>query len=320
MKTKQASLLRYPGGKARFAPFIEQVLQANEQRATVLAEPFCGGAGVSLALLEAGAVKRVALNDADPLVSALWQCVFSPADADWLAEQVISIPLDIDEWKRQKALEPASLRERALKALYLNRTSFNGIIHRAGPVGGWGQTKRTVGARFNRYKLVKRITELSKLHKQVEVYNEGWREFMLRMADRKRVCFYLDPPYYYKAEQLYGHIFTEAQHIELRDYLQELKLPWLLSYDDVQEVRALYDTMGVHARVVDNTYSTHPMGGASFVGREVFYTNLEHMPAVVPAPHIGLTVRHVESEPSAFITVVRPPVEVPSGGPSPTPS
>lgn len=320
MKIKQASLLRYPGGKARFAPFIAEVLQANEQKAVVLAEPFCGGAGVSLSLLEEGLVKRVALNDADPLVSALWQCVFSPADAHWLAEQVISIPLNIDEWKRQKALEPTSLRERALKALYLNRTSFNGILHRAGPVGGWNQTKRTVGARFNRLKLVNRIMELTKLHKQVEVYNEGWREFMRRMADRKQVCFYLDPPYYYKAEQLYRHTFTEAQHVELRDYLEELNLPWLLSYDDAPEVRALYDAKAVNARVVDNTYSTHPMGGASFVGRELFYTNLPQMPAVVEAPHVGMTVRHVESEEVCANSVIRIPRGQVPGGLQPVPS
>jgi DNA adenine methylase len=68
--------------------------------------------------------------------------------------------------------------------------------------------------------------------------------------------------------------------------------PWLLSYDDAPEVRALYGNLDLRARTIDSTYSTHPIGGSSFVGRELFYTNLARLPAPRPASaeHEGLSV------------------------------
>ena len=64
------SPMRYPGGKARFAQYIWEAIQASRERSEVFVEPFCGGAGVSLALLEKGQVQRIALNDLDSLVSS----------------------------------------------------------------------------------------------------------------------------------------------------------------------------------------------------------------------------------------------------------
>ena len=63
------SPLRYPGGKTRFTPFIWSAIQHSGAMHAEFAEPFCGGAGVSLALLELGHVQRIALNDIDPLIA-----------------------------------------------------------------------------------------------------------------------------------------------------------------------------------------------------------------------------------------------------------
>ncbi|GBG13516.1 DNA adenine methylase [Novimethylophilus kurashikiensis] len=294
MSTNTRSLLRYPGSKARFVDFISRAIRLNGLSGYVFAEPFCGGASASIALLESGCADYVALNDADPLVAHLWDTVFSETHAEWLAEQVMTIPLTIDEWRRQKALEPISPRESALKCLYLNRTSFNGIIHQSGPLGGWGQTKRTVGVRFNRERLATRIRELSKLGDRVlSVSNNNWETFCDRLLANNKCFFYLDPPYYHKAEQLYGYYFDKEGHARLRDYLIASKAKWMLSYDDAPEVRSLYQRYSLKARIIDSTYSTHPMGGASHVGREVLYSNLPRLPAPDKGVivHSGLTVR-----------------------------
>jgi len=139
MQTKTKSILRYPGSKARFTPLIAEAISMNNMEGSLFAEPFCGGASVSISLLEDGIVGSVALNDVDPLIAALWETVFNASEAEWLADQVLSIPLNIEEWNRQKGMSPANRREAALKCLYLNRTSFNGIIHKSGPIGGWGK-------------------------------------------------------------------------------------------------------------------------------------------------------------------------------------
>ncbi len=291
------SILRYPGGKTRFAPFIQEAISLNKAQVELFAEPFCGGASVSICLLEAGVVGAIALNDSDPLIAALWKTVFS-FEAEWLVEQVRTVPLSVDEWKRQKASAPKGNRELALKALYLNRTSFNGILHKSGPLGGWGQTNRTLDVRFPREKLATRILELSRFRQHVTATScDDWQTFVDMHKHTPGAFFYLDPPYFHKAEQLYGHYFDLAGHIGLRDYLERLEPPWLLSYDDAPKIRDLYRPLKLTARVIDSTYSAHPMGGASFVGRELFFSNMKKLP--LPHgddhEHIGMSVKQYGS-------------------------
>lgn len=303
------SILRYPGGKTRFAPFIQEALGLNKARVRVFAEPFCGGAGVAISLLEAGQVDSIALNDSDPLIAALWRVVFSD-DAQWLAEQIGVVPLNVDEWKRLKASTPTNDRDLALKALYLNRTSFNGILHKSGPLGGWGQTKRTLDVRFPRERLATRILQLSELRDRVRpVRCLDWRSFVDELKHDDGVFFYFDPPYFHKAEQLYGHYFDLDEHIAFRDFLNELTVPWLLSYDDASEIRELYKPLKVTARVIDSTYSAHPIGGASFVGRELFFSNMKKLPSPDGEGHmhIGMSVKQYEKKKRASASATRIP-------------
>lgn len=317
MSTSTRSILRYPGSKARFGSFIAKTIALNAPRPRLFVEPFCGGASVSIALLEDKVVDAIAINDVDPLIAQLWSAVFSKSGAEWLASQVLEVPLTVDEWKRQKALRPSSRREAALKCLYLNRTSFNGIIHQSGPLGGWAQKKIEIGVRFNRERLAKRILELSELRAYVTVGNEGWRSFCRRFSEDPAAIFYLDPPYYHRAEQLYGHVFDEEDHEELRDFLRKFDRPWLLSYDDAHEVRELYENVTTKARVIDNTYSTHPLGGCAFIGRELVYTNMRRLPAAAPASagHVGMTVKAAGSgkvRKARAIDALRFPISAPA--------
>lgn len=312
------SPLRYPGGKARFTDFIAMAIAKSGEAFTVFVEPFCGGAGASIALLESGRVPSIALNDCDELVSAFWQVVFGKSkstrhDINWLIKKVENTNLTIDLWKEVKASKPQSTRDAAWKCLFLNRTSFNGIIHKAGPIGGWEQKNRKLDVRFNRERIVKRLNELYSLRGQVaSVSCEDWKCTSDHYSRTQGAYIYLDPPYYHKAEQLYGHLFTHEDHVEMCGYLTTLQAPWMLSYDDAAEVRILYnDSPGVDGRVIDQTYSAHPVGGASFIGRELFYSNRE-LPAhecVANHEHVGLSVVGTVQE---VLPVIGGPVRIPT--------
>ncbi|MGQ0709648.1 MAG: DNA adenine methylase [Rhodoferax sp.] len=310
MATNTRSILRYPGSKARFRDFIAKAIALNTARPQLFVEPFCGGASVSIALLEDGVVDKIAINDVDPLLSQLWSTVFSKEGAEWLSKQVLKVPLTIDEWKRQKALTPESKRDAALKCLYLNRTSFNGIIHKSGPLGGWGQKNIQIGVRFNRQRLSDRILALSELRDKVTVGNQDWIDFCKQFSSNENAVFYLDPPYYHKAEQLYGHVFDEDGHEDLRNFLHGLNRLWLLSYDDAQEVRDLYKAVTSKARVIDNTYSTHPLGGCAFVGRELVFTNMKRLPAPTKGKgvHVGLSVKETSKLRAGSTDALRFPI------------
>ena len=120
------SPLRYPGAKRRLAGYIERVVVLNRLRPALFVEPFAGGASVALQLLNNRVVERIGLIERDPLVAAFWQTVFS--DADWLVEQVETVEVTLERWYDYKRGVPTDTRGRALACLFLNRTSFSGIL------------------------------------------------------------------------------------------------------------------------------------------------------------------------------------------------
>lgn len=67
--------------------------------------------------------------------------------------------------------------------------------------------------------------------------------------DRPASLFYLDPPYH-ATEGYYQNIgedgFTETDHIRLRDALMRIEGKFLLSYNDDEFIRSLYDRPGIY--------------------------------------------------------------------------
>jgi Site-specific DNA methylase len=233
--------LRYPGGKRKLGPFLAGLITSDGARPTVLAEPFAGGAAVSISLLEAGYTEEIVLSDMDEMVASFWSVVFSP-EAETLAEMVEKAEVSVPEWYRLKNLQPTSMMETAFKCLFLNRTSFSGSLHRqAGPMGGRNQAKGDlIGSRFNKARIAKRILELSKLRDRVRGVTCGhYAETMIK-HDSPDTLWYLDPPFFAQANRLYRHWFSEEHHHDLKAAIANLKGRWVLSYDDHPSARALY--------------------------------------------------------------------------------
>jgi DNA adenine methylase len=279
------SPLRYPGSKRRLAGYIRETLTLNGHRPALFVEPFAGGASVSLQLLNDGDVEQIGLIDRDPLVASFWQTVFY--DADWLVEQVESIDVTLERWRAFKAAVPSGRRQRAIACLFLNRTSFSGVLaRRTGPIGGFSQTSdHKLDCRFSRATLVKRIRQAERLKDRVAfVWNLHWRTGMGRLRQMQHAgrlpqeaLFYFDPPFFQKAERLYPHYFDDAGHRGLRDHILTLKDPWLLSYDSAQRVAELYGGSGHGAARVEVLYSTSGASGRG-AAQEVILTNLSRLP------------------------------------------
>lgn len=309
IRSLSGSILRYPGGKGRHAKIMASIFKLNGISPETFIEPFCGGASISLNLLEADVVESICLNDLDPMIAALWKTVFSRKDSKWLIEKVVEAPLTLEYWDYQKSLMPKSQKERAFQCLYLNRTSFSGLLHKhAGPIGGRKQGRWDIGCRFNQEKIAARIEKLSAYASRVKsVGNLNWGEFLAKSITPS--CFiYLDPPYYNKAERLYRYTFDHSQHVAMRDYLVDFCcVPWVLSYDDSKSIRDMYiqRKRKVNGCIIDSTYSTHPIGGNSVIGRELLFTNLKNLPAFdQTVGHSGISVRDFNAGTSKFSNLI----------------
>lgn len=260
------SPLRYPGAKRQLVPIIERIIMGNIPPPRLFVEPFCGGASTALRLVGTNVVERAILADADDLVHAFWYT--AAFDTGWLINRMLEVEVTVANWEWFRLFEPRGRRDKALKCLFLNRTTFSGILHgRAGPIGGKKQNEKTkykIDCRFNKTALAARlrsIGELGDTGRILDVWDSDWRE-TLRRVDREygkrlthdEILVYLDPPYVEKAEFLYPWSFGNDQHESLARTLGSASgFRWLLSYDDNPLARRLYPPGGegrhvLHAR------------------------------------------------------------------------
>jgi DNA adenine methylase len=281
-KTTILSPLRYPGAKRWLCAYIAETLQLNSLRPKLFVEPLAGGAGVAIQLLSDGIVEKIALGERDPLVASFWKTVFR--DADWLIEQLTATDVTLENWDYFKKGTFRSTRDRALACIFLNRTSFSGIMaDSAGSIGGRKQeSEYKIDCRFNVETLTKRIRQASALGDRVLfVDNAAWKTTVLKVEKlkykSKEVFYYLDPPFFFKAESLYRYYFENKDHKELHRYLMKLKQPWLLSYDKADYIIKLYSPNGYGPTHIDILYSIASSGTRPKV-QEVIITNLKVLP------------------------------------------
>jgi site-specific DNA-adenine methylase len=269
------SPLRYPGAKSGLAAVIgDLIANAAAELGTpeLFVEPFAGGASTGLRLAGAGVVRRVLLADADPLVARFWQV--AAADTEWLIDRMWNEPVTLERWDYWKAWQPSNLWDRdiAVKCLFLNRTTFSGILHgRAGPIGGRKQeSSYPIDCRFNKEALAARLRFVGDLYasnRLADVWCKDWAYTLGDVAEwypqliPNRVIAYLDPPYWSKSPKLYARSFDPAggyaergrpmpsergkspleqhnwlsglDHYRLAGYLcHHAQVRWILSYDD----------------------------------------------------------------------------------------
>ncbi len=239
--------LRYPGGKRKLFNYTKRLLEINDLLGCTYIEPFAGGAGLALKLLDQKIVKNVVLNDLDRAIFAFWHTVLFNTDA--LVSKIDTTPVTLDEWYRQKRIlkskADAQDLELAFSTFFLNRTNRSGILN-GGVIGGKKQNGQIkLDCRFNKKDLIERIYSISERKEQIQLYNMDAIKFLglLKISDIcNSSCFlFLDPPYYHKGPDLYVNYYQHTDHEKLAEVIDEnLANPWIVTYDNVKEIKELY--------------------------------------------------------------------------------
>jgi DNA adenine methylase len=277
--TSILSPLRYPGSKRYLSAYIKAAIRLNNLRPNLFVEPFAGGASVAIQLLAEGIVENIGLAELDPLVAGFWQTVFF--DTDWLIERIETMEITLEEWRRYKNRKPKTHREQAAKCIFLNRTSFSGILSSsARPLGGRNQnSKYKIDCRFNKKDIINRIRKVSQFRGSVAfVLNESW-DYVVDYVEKEKlayedVFYYFDPPFYEKAGRLYNYYFEEEDHLTLHKRVATLTYPWIMSYDPAPYISELYSRNGFSPKRVALLYSA----GGTTEARELIITNLPLLP------------------------------------------
>lgn len=263
--------LRYPGGKARFAPLIAELMRTNGLAGGHYLEPYAGGAGVALTLLLDGVVEHIHINDADPAVAVFWRTVTQQTRE--LSNMVANEPVTMDAWHHWRAVMlgqvPATELDRGFATLFMNRTNRSGIL-KGGVIGGKAQTGAyKLSERFMRDGLCLRLDRIGRHASAIHVYEEDAHKLLLRCHQFLPIksLIYLDPPYYVKGAGLYRNFYKHEDHVRIAQLLgsERFRRPWVVSYDNADEIRAMYH----YARSF--TYGLHYTAQRRYTGAEVMF-------------------------------------------------
>lgn len=114
---------------------------------------------------------------------------------------------------------------------------------------------------FDLRRLFGLISQLQERMANVVVENQDF-ETIIKHYDRPDTFFYLDPPYF-STEDMYEVGFGWNDHVRLRDTLKSIKGKFLLSYNDCEEIRKLYNGFSIF-----DFSRTHSMAQRYEAGKE----------------------------------------------------
>ena len=242
----------YLGGKRRLAATVIARLRAVPHDTYV--EPFVGMGGVFLR--RDWRARAEVINDLSGDVTVLFRVLQRHYQAfmDMLRWQLTSR----EQFARLLAAVPETLTdlERAARFLYLQRAAFGGKIEGR----SFGVAPGTPG-RFDVTKLGPLLEAVHERLAGVVIERLPW-EALLPRYDRPATLFYLDPPYW-GCEADYGAgLFAREDFERLAEALAGLRGRFLLSLNDVPEVRRLFRPFAIEA--VETSYS---IAGAAGSGR-----------------------------------------------------
>jgi len=238
--------LRYPGGKAKFAPFISDLMKVNGFDGGHYLEPYAGGAGVALELLFHGFASHIHINDIDPAINSFWTAVVK--NTEEFLRLLHDTPVTMDQWFRWRSVmrgeAEATLVEQGFATLFMNRTNRSGIL-KAGVIGGLAQNgEYKLDARLDKSALADRIERIARYADRISVYSEDAFELLSRCKSflPSNSLIYLDPPYYVKGRDLYRNFYHHDDHLRIANLIQasNFERHWIASYDNAEEIRDMY--------------------------------------------------------------------------------
>jgi DNA adenine methylase len=246
--------LAYIGGKQRLAKRIIEIFPKH----TTYVEAFAGGAQV---LFHKEPSRVEVLNDLDgEIVNFFRICQLHHEE---LLRQLQFCLVSRKWFELVKLQNPTSLTDiqRAARLFYLQKNSFAGLIRY--PAYHYHVVR---APSFNVGSLPKLLENVHRRLERVQIECLPYDD-ILRRYDRPETLFYLDPPYW--GRKLYRVNFTESDFVKLEKNLRLVKGKFVLSLNDLPEVRKLFRRFVL--REIELAYTAQMQAGKRF--RELLIMN-----------------------------------------------
>jgi DNA adenine methylase len=186
----------------------------------------CGGAAWVLFAKEKHAEMEV-YNDANGDLVNLFRCVkyHCPELQRELSFMLNSREL-FEDFKAQCYNRGMTDIQRAARFFMLVKTSYGSDTK------SYGCVKKDISV------MCEYLTKIQKRLVKVVIENKDFED-LIKVYDKPDALFYIDPPYY-GTEKYYTADFPKDDHIRLKQALERTKGRFILSYNDCQYIRDLY--------------------------------------------------------------------------------
>jgi len=288
-RLKHFTPLRYPGGKAKLAEYVKEIIRTNKLYDGEYVEPYAGGAAIGLELLFQEYVSKIHINDLSQPVYSFWKAVLN--DTEELCRLVKNTRLSVPSWDRQKRIfaNPGDhdYTQLGFATFFLNRTNRSGILN-GGVIGGRDQSGPwKIDARYNAKELIFRIESIAKMKSKIRLTRSDSLALLRHGLSKwpKKTLIYLDPPYYEQGRELYYDYYKAEDHAAVAKFIEDKMQNrfWIVSYDNVKPIKDLYS--GFRSIVYNVGYSARE----TRTGKEVmfFSPKLEIPNLVGPIQQVG---------------------------------
>lgn len=257
--TAMDSPLAYIGGKRRMADRLIRMFPPH----LTYGEPFLGGGQV---FCKKPPSKVEAINDIDGQVTNFFRCVQEhPEELSRYLKYVLVGRKWFEIFRNQNPLSLTDI-QRAARFFFLQKSSYAGLVH------GQHYAAKVVSAPgFNPSRLPEIFDKLHERLARVQIESLPYQEFISRF-DRVSSLFFCDPPYWRR--KLYNFNFTDDDYRALADQLQSIKGKFILTVDDVPQLRELFKQSNITE--VEIPYTAQREAGKRY--RELIITNFDSQP------------------------------------------
>lgn len=231
MPIKNKSPLRYPGGKTRAIPFLQETLTTEYPTRKTLVSPFLGGASFELTLATNG--YTVKANDLFTPLAIFWKEVQAHPH-ELAAEVKTHMPVSKESFLDFRTKIQTETNPLTIAAMYfiINRCSFSGATF----CGGYSQQAADGRLTDSSLEILKRVNLT-----RFTISNQDVLQFLNENPQTSNTVIYADPPYYISS-YIYGRDGDLHQAFDHKAFAEAIKKrsDWMISYNDCEYIRALY--------------------------------------------------------------------------------
>lgn len=266
------SPFRYPGGKTWLVPRVRQWLSHLAYKPALFGEPFAGGAIVGLSVVFENLVESLTLVERDENIGAVWQVILK-GDAKRLVERMTSFGMTESNVRQLLAAKPSTQFDRAFATIVRNRVQRGGIMAPGASLMKQGENGRGLASRWYVQTLSKRILAISERSNRISFIQGDGIQFLRDNAHRSDAAFFIDPPYTVAGRRLYLH--SELDHQDLFRVLTDVTGHFLMTYDNVEYIRALAAKFNFDTQEIPMKNTHHAVQSELLIGRDLSWSRVQ---------------------------------------------